>query len=201
MTNKIQSDMLPAETAQQLADQPEEFDLDAIRLSQNFGESSGIKKLLTTVPVRKPNRTQFFRTHPDHRLDVMLLKYGDTDDLYIVMPQLRAEVEHLAKPYRLVLTVDRGGTVFIWPLAIPDEERPLDWHSSAMEADAFARESWVRMQSNQSLGAYEIFQAQGQLSEPAWPVETWPELVKVAFRKKIIDAADHVVLRKLRGEL
>ena len=60
MTNKIQSDMLPVETAQQLADQPEEFDLDAIRLSQNFGESSGIKKLLTTVPVRKPNRTQFF---------------------------------------------------------------------------------------------------------------------------------------------
>ena len=65
-----------------------------------------------------------------------------------------------------------------------------------MEADVFARESWVRMQSNQSLGAYEIFQAQGQLSEPAWP-----ELVKKAFRKKIIDAADHVVLEKLRGEL
>ena len=120
MADKAQVDLLPVATAQQLADQPEEFDLDAIRLPQNFGESSGIKKLLTTVPVRKPNRTQFFRTHPDHRLDVMLLKYGETDDLYIVMLQLRAEVEHLAKPYRLVLTVDRGGTVFIWPLAIPD---------------------------------------------------------------------------------
>ena len=172
MSDKAQADLLPVATAQQLTDEPEEFDLDAIRLSQNFGESSGIKKLLTTVPVRKPNRTQFFRTHPDHRLDVMLLKYGETDDPYIVMPQLRAEVEHLAKPYRLVLTVDRGGTVFIWPLAIPDEERPLDWHSSAMEADAVASESWVRIQSNQALGAYEIFEAQGQLSEPTWPEET-----------------------------
>ena len=65
------------------------------------------------------------------------------------MPQLRAEVEHLAKPCRLVLTVDRGGTVFIWPLAIPDEEHLLDWHSSVMEAEVFARESWVCMQSNQ----------------------------------------------------
>ena len=201
MSDKAQACLLPVATAQQLTDEPEEFDLDAIRLSQNFGESSGIKKLLTTVPVRKPNRTQFFRTHPDHRLDVMLLKYGETDDPYIVMPQLRAKVEHLAKPYRLVLTVDRGGTVFIWPLAIPDEERPLDWHSSAMEADAFARESWVRIQSNRSLGAYEICEAQGQLSEPTWPEENWPELVKVAFRRKIIDASDHVVLRKLRGEL
>ena len=201
MSDKAQADLLPVATAQQLTDEPEEFDLDAIRLSQNFGESSGIKKLLTTVPVRKPNRTQFFRTHPDHRLDVMLLKYGETDDPYIVMPQLRAEVEHLAKPYRLVLTVDRGGTVFIWPLAIPDEERPLDWHSSAMEADAVVIESWVRIQSNQALGAYEIFEAQGQLSEPTWPEETWRELVKVAFQRKIIDAVDHVVLRKLRGEL
>ena len=201
MSDKAQADLLPVATAQQLTDEPEEFDLDAIRLSQNFGESSGIKKLLTTVPVRKPNRTQFFRTHRDHRLDVMLLKYGETDDPYIVMPQLRAEVEHLAKPYRLVLTVDRGGTVFIWPLAIPDEERPLDWHSSAMEADAVASESWVRIQSNQALGAYEIFEAQGQLSEPTWPEETWRELVKVAFQRKIIDAVDHVVLRKLRGEL
>ncbi len=201
MSDKAQADLLPVATAQQLTNELEEFDLDAIRLSQNFGELSGIKKLLTTVPVRKPNRTQFFRTHPDHRLDVMLLKYGETDDPYIVMPQLRAEVEHLAKPYRLVLTVDRGGTVFIWPLAIPDEERPLDWHSSAMEADAVAIESWVRIQSNQALGAYEIFEAQGQLSEPTWPEENWPELVKVAFRRKIIDPVDHVVLRKLRGEL
>ena len=201
MSDKAQADLLPVATAQQLNEGPEEFDLDAIRLSQNFGESSGIKKLLTTVPVRKPNRTQFFRTHPDHRLDVMLLKYGETNDPYIVMPQLRAEVEHLAKPYRLVLTVDRGGTVFIWPLAIPDEERPLDWHSSAMEADAVASESWVRIQSNQALGAYEIFEAQGQLSEPTWPEENWPELVEVAFRRKIIDAVDHVVLQKLRGEL
>ena len=201
MSDKAQADLVPAESAQQLTEGPEEFDLDAIRLSQNFGESSGIKKLLTTVPVRKPNRTQFFRTHPDHRLDVMLLKYGETDDPYIVMPQLRAEVEHLAKPYRLVLTVDRGGTVFIWPLAILDEERPLDWHSSAMEADAVASESWVRIKSNQALGAYEIFEAQGQLSEPTWPEETWRELVKVAFQRKIIDASDHVVLRKLRGEL
>ena len=149
MSDKAQADLLPVATAQQLTDEPEEFDLDAIRLPQNFGESSGIKKLLTTVSVRKPNRTQFFRTHPDHRLDVMLLKYGETDDLYIVILQLRAEVEHLAKPYRLVLTVDRGGTVFIWPLAIPDEEHLLDWHSSVMEAEVFARESWVCMQSNQ----------------------------------------------------
>ena len=76
MSDKAQADLLPVATAQQLTDEPGEFDLDAIRLSQNFGESSSIKKLLTTVPVRKPNRTQFFRTHPDHRLDVMLLKYG-----------------------------------------------------------------------------------------------------------------------------
>ena len=30
------------------------FDLDALRLPQNFGEALGVKRLITRVPVRKP---------------------------------------------------------------------------------------------------------------------------------------------------
>ena len=183
------------------SEQVKEFDLDAIRLSQNYTEVSGVKKLLTNVPVRKPNKMQFFRTHIEHRMDVMILKYGETDDHYIVMPELWPAVDSLAKPYRLVLTVDRGATPFIWPLAIPDGERPMAWHTSAMEADGLAKDSWIRMQANQSLGAYDIFQAQNELSEPIWPETTWSKLMKVAFEQKIIDASDHIVLQKLRGEL
>ena len=31
------------------------FDLESLRVSQDFVKDSGVKKLLTTVPVRKPN--------------------------------------------------------------------------------------------------------------------------------------------------
>ena len=177
----------------------DEFDLESIRMSQAYGKQISVKKLLTTVPVRKPNKTQFFRTHPKYRMDVHLLKYGETDELYVVKPGVLAAVFELAKPYRLVLTVDRIGTAFIWPLAIPDEERPLDWHKSAMEADFEAQKGWVRMASNQALGAYEISKALGELPEPEWPSESWNKLVGVGFRQKIIDTPEHIIIQKLQG--
>jgi len=37
----------------------------ALRLDQSFADTVGVKKLLTTVPVRKPNRQDFVRVHPD----------------------------------------------------------------------------------------------------------------------------------------
>lgn len=37
------------------------FDLNALRLPQNFGESLGVKRLITRVPVRKPLKAEFFR--------------------------------------------------------------------------------------------------------------------------------------------
>jgi hypothetical protein len=40
------------------------FDPARLRLSQAFGEQAGVKKVLTTVPVRKPDRQSFIRTHP-----------------------------------------------------------------------------------------------------------------------------------------
>ena len=178
-----------------------DFDLESIRLPQHYSEQIGVKKLLTTVPVRKPNRTQFFQTHPEYRMDVKLLKYGETDEMYVIKPEVSADVLQLAKPNRLVLVVDRLGTAFIWPLAIPDEERPMDWHKSALEADLRAQKAWIRLAANQALGAYDIFEAAGELSEPIWPTESWKKLVEVAFKQKIIDSPDHLIAQKLRGEL
>ena len=42
-------------------------DLEAIRLSPEDTAGLGSKKILTTVPVRKPRKQEFFRCHPDPR--------------------------------------------------------------------------------------------------------------------------------------
>ena len=44
---------------------PDPFDPANLRLSQSFTETVGVKKLLTTVPVRKPSPQEFVRVHPD----------------------------------------------------------------------------------------------------------------------------------------
>ena len=52
-----------------------------------------------------------------------------------------------------------------------------------------------------SLGAYEIFEAQGELPEPNWPEEDFSDLLRIAFKNNIIDSAEYMVLRQLAGEV
>ena len=51
-----------------------------------------------------------------------------------------------------------------------------------------------------NIGAYDIFTAEGNLKEPEWPELSIDELLKIAFKNKIINRLDHQVLLQLRGE-
>jgi len=42
---------------------PDPFDPAKLRLTQDFTVATGVKKLLTTVPVRKPGKESFVQTH------------------------------------------------------------------------------------------------------------------------------------------
>ena len=175
-------------------------DFSRFRLSQNFGNVSGVRKKLTTVPVRKPGKTQWVRVHPEKKMDTMLLPYPESGgDLYLVEPEFQAEVEQLAKAYRLILAIDRQGDPFFWPVALPDESRPLNWHLSALEAANNAELEWTRIQANMNIGAYEILAAEGDLEDPEWPELSMDELLDIAFKNKIINRSDHLVLLQLRG--
>ena len=102
-------------------------DFSQFALSQNFGVQANVIKRPTTVPVRKPGRTQWFRVHPDFKLDVPLLKYGEnSEDFYLVKPSLVGELTDLAKPFRLFAYGDRQGVIFILPVWHPDAGRPMN---------------------------------------------------------------------------
>lgn len=53
-----------------------------------------------------------------------------------------------------------------------------------------------------SAGGYLMQVALGPLPEPEWPTDqSFKDIVKIAFRSYYIDSPDHVVLRRLRGEI
>jgi hypothetical protein len=52
-----------------------------------------------------------------------------------------------------------------------------------------------------SLGAYDVFQASAELSDPTWPEAPFRDLLRVAFKDRFIQSLDHPVLKKLRGEV
>jgi hypothetical protein len=45
----------------------------------------------------------------------------------------------------------------------------------------------------------EIFEASGDLPEPVWPEISFEEILKIAFRDRIVDRADHPLVQRLRG--
>ena len=63
-------------------------DISQLRLDQNFTESAGVKKLLTSVPVRKPSPQDFVRVHPDagFRENIAVIELKDDREVYLVPP-------------------------------------------------------------------------------------------------------------------
>jgi hypothetical protein len=180
------------------------FDPTRLRLSQNFAESVGVKKALLTIPVRKPGRQDFIRVHPDesYRLETAVLELKEERETYLVASELWPELAGEIVPKVLFTSLSRQGVLTLWPIRLPGEEgRHDEWNRSALEAAKIAQTRWIRLAANMALGAYEVYQAIGDLPAPEWPEVEFQEMLRIAFRDHFIDSLDHPVVRRLRGEL
>ena len=181
---------------------PDPFDLDNLRLSQSFTETAGVKKLLLTVPVRKPNPQEFVRVHPDaeYRADFPMIELKDDREEFIVGRHLVGELASEIVLKTLFTAINRQGVVFLWPVRLPDPEgRQMEWRRSMREAAEIGTSQWVRMKANMSLGAYEMSVAESAMAEPVWPEASFQDLIKIAFRDRLITNTDHPVIKRLRG--
>ena len=178
--------------------------LESLRLDQSYAETVGVKKLLKTVPVRRPGPQDFVRTHPQHRLTpAALIELKDDRDIYFVAPSMVSELAGEYFVATLFLTITRQSVVSLWPVRLPGPDgRHLEWHRSAAEAAEAAQTRWVKIRASMSLGAYEIFEATNDnIPAPAWPEEPFEQIIRVAFRDRFINCSDHPVVKRLRGEL
>jgi hypothetical protein len=50
-------------------------------------------------------------------------------------------------------------------------------------------------------GAYNIYEASSDLAEPIWPDITLHDLLKIAFRDRLVDSSDHPLIQRLRGSI
>jgi len=138
---------------------PDPFDLASLRLNPSFLETAGVKKLLTTVPARRPSPQDFVRVHPspEYRMDVAMIDLKDDGEDYIVRPEVLAELQGETVFKTIFTAVNRQGVVFLWPVRLPPpDDRTLAWWTSSREAAEMAMDKWIRLTANRSLGAYEI---------------------------------------------
>jgi hypothetical protein len=184
-------------------DNPDPFDPQTLRLNQMFVEGVPIKKYLSTIPVRKPGRQDFVRVHPSEEwrlTPAAILELKEDREVFLVRPHLVNALSDEVWPATIFTAITRQGTLFLWPVRLPTADgRRSDWHRSALEGAELAQKKWVRITANLSLGAYEFAAALNGLADPEWPDTAFPEVLRIAFRDRIIDSEDHVVIRRLRG--
>jgi len=193
----------PVEETETPSSAADPFDLASLRLNPSFIETAGVKKLLTTVPVKRPSPQDFVRVHPasEFRENFAMVDLKDDREEYLVLPAILPELASEVV-YKTVFTaVNRQGVVFLWPVRLPaPDERRTEWPRSAREAAERAMTQWIRMKANMSLGAYEMTVADSVMADPVWPKVPYAELVQLAFRGRIITTLDHAVIKRLRGQ-
>lgn len=180
------------------------FNLERFRVSQNFADAIGVKRALLTVPVKKPDRQWFIRVRPEetYRVQALVLELHDEREMYLVDPTLSVELGVDLTLVQLFTAINRQGTSFLWPVKLTQDKarRRNEWNESALAAAELAMKRWVSVRSKFDLGAYEAFAAADNLDEPEWPELSFSELLAIAFKHRIIETPDHLVIRQLRGE-
>jgi hypothetical protein len=178
-------------------------DVANLRIAPSFVETAGVKKLRTTVPVRKPGTQDFVRVHgsPEYRNSFAVVELKDEREDYLVLPNVVPSLPGEVVYKTLYTAVNRQGVVFLWPVRLPSvDDKANAWWQSAREAAELAVTKWVRMKANMSLGAYEITVAESEMTDPDWTgLECFADLLRIAFRGRLISDLEHPVIKRLRG--
>ena len=186
------------------------MDFSKLRIAATYeNEIFETRKVLTTVPVRRPKKMEFFRVRDGEEwtFDTQIVAPDDSaeDEKYLVAPEFWPEfMEYgMLKPVRFyALVAHNTGVFYLSDVALPDAEGKWNsYNRSRAEHYEKAKDEWVNITADKNLGAYQLRLPKAVFPEPEWPEkpENIFEALELAFKDKYIDSDDHPVLNRLRG--
>jgi hypothetical protein len=179
---------------------PDPFDPKTLRLDQNFAEGPPTQRVFTVIPVRRPGPQHFIRVHPEYWYPALVYKSETERETYVVVPTMASALSDQARPVILRPTITRQGDLALWPVPMPRPDgRACDWHVSAQRAAELAITQWTRIAANMGTGTYDTLVAMGTIPDPVWPELTMDQMVRIAFRNRIVDTEDHPIVKQLLG--
>ena len=182
---------------------PDPFDPAALRLGADYAAGLGVRKVISTIPVRKPGRQEWFRVRPGDgwRVQTAVFEAEEGREVYLVDKSLWTDLAGEIHPALLLVCVNRAGDLFLWRCKLPGADgRSNAWTESALRIAEAAERQWVRMAANMGGGHYEHHEPVVDLPDPEWPTLALPEILRIAFRDRFITTLDHPLVRQLRGQ-
>jgi hypothetical protein len=176
------------------------FSPEKLLLSTAFNEGIPTKKLRTNVACRKPKGQEWIQCQAGACHNLAFIEWKVDREWYLVSTHLVPDLATECIYATLHVAVNDQGTVFLWPIRLPDRSgRDMAWWVTQRDAAKRASNGvWIRLVSNTDAGCYDIWQAQIK-TVPAWPEEDFWQLVRIAFKDRLIDTLEYAIVRKLRG--
>ena len=182
--------------------------LDAFKVGQDFNEFETAVDY-SVIPLRKPGKQQWFRVHPELKVDNLCFleveqDEGTPENFLLnghIASQLR-ELPGISKRSIRVCVCRPNNTPFVWAIKMPKGSgtKHDEWGRSALEAARKAEKGWIRMNADMQLGAYKCFTSTASWEEPTWPNLDMSEMLKRSVGEQhIIESVDHPVVRQLQG--
>jgi hypothetical protein len=184
---------------------PNPFSPEALWMGEEDADAD-VEEVLVSIPVRRPQKHEFVRVHPEFVLETLLLEDKEEQDggYYLVHRRLRRVLEDHARLVRIFLATTTKGVVFFWPIPMagPDGRRN-SWHVSAEAGARKAMTRWTQLISDKARSGYKLKCAkEGEAlskTEPEWPDLLQEELCRLAFEERHITSLDHPVVQRLLG--
>jgi hypothetical protein len=182
--------------------QPEDLWIDPAKIHG----AGAVSRPITNVPIRKPNRHEFFRTHPGEEYWRPVAFIELERILYVVHPFMIPHLDEGDIFYAfLCLAISKSGQLFFWPLKI-SKGKSNAWNDSSLEIAKMGTGKWVkirsRLEDGKGGGYYEVDVPLADFGEPTWPDLTLKQLYDIAFKgDRIVDRVDHLVIQKLTGQI
>jgi hypothetical protein len=159
------------------------------------------RKQQTVIPVRKPSKKQFVRTHasPDFRADSMPTIVDEaTGEVYLLAADfdLPADIENKVDMVNMAAAITADGSIFLWFY----KNSTNSWSESARIAIREASRRWVRVLPDKSSNGYLLEAPMVAPADPVWPPMTFTEILETAFGARYIDSLQHPQIKRLRGD-
>jgi hypothetical protein len=169
---------------------------------------ANVEKLPPKLSCGTASGRGFFVAHPDPNMRalVMLVKPDgrdfDEEDWMLVDADVEEDLADVGSMYELVLCRTANGGYFLWRLKTETPGGRIDgYNESAREAlEEHAGERWIKLKGGDKSRAYEVVKGSA-VNVIRWPEFDLDDLVRRAFKGRVVSSENNVLIRQLRGDI
>ena len=169
---------------------------------------ANVEKLPPKLSCGTASGRGFFVANPDRdmRPIVMLAKPDgsdlDEEDWFLVDREVEDDLSDVGMMYELVLCRTANGGYFLWRIKCEEPGGRVDGYTeSAREAlEEFAGERWIKLKGNRRARAFEVIKG-SPAGNLRWPEFDIDDLVRRAFKGRLVADEDHSLVKRLRGDI